>query len=177
MEAKTKRGRKPAWTDAKVEIMCKAIAIGKSYKDAMLAARVGHDAFYRHLRDDKDFSDKVKKAEATYEEWYNSHLVTDCKRSLVELIQGSTQTTTRTRWFVDKNGNNVEEKIVEEKRVPPNATAIIFALCNRDPEHWQNRVSNDISGKIETENKGAGVSLANVPDSLLSQVIEAINGK
>ena len=78
---------------------------------------------------------------------------------------------------VDKNGNNVEEKIVEEKRVPPSATAIIFALCNRDPEHWQNRVSNDISGKIETENKGAGVSLANVPDSLLSQVIEAINGK
>ena len=37
-EPKKKPGRKPQWTDAKVEIMVKAIAAGKSYKDAYTAA-------------------------------------------------------------------------------------------------------------------------------------------
>jgi hypothetical protein len=172
-----KKGRKPQWTDAKVEIMCKAIAAGKSYKDAFTAARVGHDSFYRHLRDDSDFSDKVKKAEAEYQEWYDSHLVTSCKRSLVELVCGYEWDETTTEYALDKAGKMVEvKKKTVHKKAAPNPTAIIFALCNRDPEHWQNRVNNELSGKIETEAKQA-VTLENVPDNLLAQVIDAINGK
>ena len=172
------RGRKPQWTEAKVEIMCKAIAAGKSYKDAFTAARVGHDSFYRHLRDDSDFSDKVKRAEKQYQEWYDSQLVVDCKRSLQELICGYEwdETTTETAPGKDGKGTVTKTKVVH-KKAAPNATAIIFALCNRDPEHWQNRVSQDVNGKIDVEQKGQGVSLANVPDSLLAQVIDAINGK
>ena len=172
-----KKGRKPQWTDAKVEIMCKAVAEGKSYKEAFTAARVSKAAFYVHLANDKDFIDRVKKAEAEFQEWFDTQLVTDCKRSLIDLIQGCTQKTTKTRTFIDKNGKEITEITVEEKELPPSATAIIFALCNRDPEHWRNRISNELSGKLETENKGSGVSLANVPDSLLAQVIDAINGK
>ena len=106
----TKRGRKPQWTEAKVEIMCKAIAGGKSYKDAFTAARVGHDSFYRHLRDDADFSDKVKKAEAKYQEYYDSQLVVDCKRSLIELVRGYEWDETTTESALDKNGKMVEVK-------------------------------------------------------------------
>ncbi|MBR4859831.1 MAG: hypothetical protein IKV10_00855 [Alphaproteobacteria bacterium] len=177
-EEKSKRGRKPAWTDAKVEIICKAIENGKSYKDAYTAARISHTAFYAHLNNDVEFLDKVKKAEATYQQWYDSQLVLDCKRSLIELVRGYEWDETTTETMPGKDGKGVITKTkVIHKRAAPSPTAIIFALCNRDPANWQNRVSNDISGKIETENKGAGVSLANVPDSLLSQVIEAINGK
>lgn len=158
--------------------MCKAIAAGKSYKDAFTAARVGHDSFYRHLRDDSDFSDKVKKAEREYQEWYDSQLVVDCKRSLLELICGYEwdETTTETAPGKDGKGTVTKTKVVH-KKAAPNATAIIFALCNRDPEHWQNRVSQDVNGKIDVEQKGQGVSLANVPDDLLAKVIDAINGK
>lgn len=172
------RGRKTQWTDAKVEIICKAIAAGKSHKDAFTAARVGHDSFYRHLRDDSDFSDKVKKAEQEYQEWYDSQLVVDCKRSLLELICGYEwdETTTETAPGKDGKGTVTKTKVVH-KKAAPNATAIIFALCNRDPEHWQNRVSQDVNGKIDVEQKGQGVSLANVPDDLLAKVIDAINGK
>ena len=149
-----KKGRKPQWTDAKVEIMCKAIAAGKSYKDAFKAARVGHDSFYRHLRDDSDFSDKVKRAEAEYQQWYDSKLVVDCKRSLMELVQGYEWDETTTESALNKAGKMVEvKKKVVHKKAAPNPTAIIFALCNRDPEHWQNRVNNELSGKIETETK------------------------
>ena len=173
-----KKGRKPQWTDAKVEIMCKAIAAGRSYKEAYTAARISKPVFYARLASDKDFQDKVRKAEAEYQEWYDSQIVIDCKRSLLELIRGYEYDETTTETGTDgRTGKPVTKKKVVHKKVGPNATAIIFALCNRDPEHWQNRINNELSGKIETENTGKGVSLVNVPDELLSQVIEAINGK
>lgn len=175
MEPK-KRGRKPQWTDAKVEIMCKAIADGKSYKDAFTAARVSKAAFYAHLANDKDFIDRVKIAEQEYQEWYDSQLVVSCKRSLIELVQGYEwdETTTESA-LVNGKMVEVKRKIVH-KKAAPNPTAIIFALCNRAPEEWSNKHIQEISGKIETETK-SNVSLANVPDNLLEQVIDAINGK
>jgi len=170
-----KKGRKPQWTDAKVEIMCKAIAAGKSYKDAFTAARVGHDSFYRHLRDDSDFSDKVKKAEAQYQQWYDSQLVVDCKRSLLELIRGYEWEETTTESATDKNGKAITVKTkVVHKKAAPNATAIIFALCNRAPDEWSNKHIQELTGKIETETK-SDISLSNVPDDLLGKVIDAIN--
>lgn len=176
-EPKKKPGRKPQWTDAKVEIMVKAIAAGKSYKDAYTSARVGHDSFYRHLRDDSEFSAKVKRAEQEYQEYYDSQLVVDCKRSLLELIRGYEWDETTTESALDKNGKMVEvKKKIVHKKAAPNATAIIFALCNRATEEWSNKHIQEISGKLETETKQA-VSLASVPDDLLAQVIDAINGK
>ena len=87
-EPKRKPGRKPQWTDAKVDIMYKAIAAGKSYKDAFTTARVGKTAFYSHLANDPNFAERVKMAEKEYQDWYDSQLVVDCKRSLLELIRG-----------------------------------------------------------------------------------------
>ena len=172
----TKRGRKPQWTDAKVELICKAIAAGKSYKDAYTAARISHTTFFRHLNEDSEFCALVKKAEREYQDWYDSQLVVDGKRSLLELIRGYEwdETTTESGLV---NGKMVETKRkVVHKKAAPNPTAIIFALCNRDPENWKNRISNELSGRIEQETK-TDVSLANVPDDLLAKVIESINRK
>ena len=172
-----KRGRKPQWTDAKVEIMCKAIATGKSYKDAFTAARVSKAAFYKHLADDTDFKDRVKMAEREYQEYYDSQLVVDCKRSLLELVQGYEWDETTTETGLDKNGKLVVTKTkVVHKKAAPNPTAIIFALCNRAPGEWSNKHIQELTGKVETETK-TNFSLANVPDALLEQVINAINSK
>lgn len=172
-----KKGRKPQWTEAKVEIMCKAIASGKSYKDAFTAARISHQTFYRHLNDDSDFSDRVKKAEAEYQDWYDSQLVVECKRSLIELVRGYEWDEVTTETIPGKDGKDTITKTKKvHKKAAPNPTALIFALCNRDPEHWQNRVNTELSGKVETETK-SNISLSNVPDDLLAQVIDAIKGK
>jgi hypothetical protein len=172
-----KKGRKPQWTQAKVEIICKAIAAGKSYKDAFTAARVGKTAFYKHLADDADFAERVKKAESEYQDWYDSQLVVDCKRSLLELVQGYEWVETTTEHALNKAGKMVEvKKKVVHKKAAPNPTAIIFALCNRDPDNWKNRVNNEITGKIDTDSKQE-LSLKHVPDDLLAQVIDAINKK
>ena len=171
-----KKGRKPQWTDAKVEIMCKAIAAGKSYKDAFTSARVSERTFYYHLREDLQFLQLVKKAEQEYQEWYDSQIIVDCKRSLLELIRGYEYDEVTTETGTDLRGKPVSKKKVVHKKVGPNPTAIIFALCNRDPEHWQNRVNNEITGKIDTDSKQE-LSLKHVPDDLLAQVIDAINKK
>lgn len=172
-----KKGRKPQWTDAKVEIMCAAIAEGKSYKDAFTAARVGKTAFYSHLKDDADFAERVKKAEKDYQDWYDTQLVVDCKRSLLELVRGYEYDETTIETGVDaRTGKKVEKKKIVHKTVGPNPTAIIFALCNRDPEYWQNKINNEVSGKVETESKNS-VSLEKVSDDLLGQVIDAIRNK
>lgn len=172
-----KKGRKSQWTDTKVEIMCKAIAAGKSYKDAFTAARVSKATFYAHLANDSDFSDRVKRAEQEYQDWYDSQLVVDCKRSLLELIRGYEwdETTTETAPGKDGKGTVTKTKVVH-KKAAPNPTAIIFALCNRAPGEWSNKHIQELTGKIETESK-PGITLANVPDNLLAQVIDAINGK
>lgn len=176
-ETKKKPGRKPKWTDAKVEQMCKAIATGKSYKDAYTAARVSHTTFYKHFNEDVEFNAKIKKAEQEYQEWYDSQLVVDCKRSLLELIRGYEwdETTTETTPGKDGKGTVTKTKVVH-KKAAPNPTAIIFALCNRAPGEWSNKHIQELTGKIETESK-PGITLANVPDNLLAQVIDAINGK
>ena len=173
-QQKKKPGRKPQWTDAKVEQMCKAIAAGKSYKDAYTAARVSHTTFYKHFNEDVEFNAKIKKAEQEYQEWYDSQLVVDSKRSLLELIRGYEwdETTTETSPGKDGKGTVTKTKIVH-KKAAPNPTAIIFALCNRAPEEWSNKHIQELTGKIETETK-SGISLQNVPDSLLAKVIEAI---
>ena len=173
-----KKGRKPQWTDTKVEIMCKAIAAGKSYKDAYTAAHVSHTTFFKHLNEDAEFLALVKKAEQHYQEWYDSQIVVDSKRSLAELIRGYEWDETTTETIPSRDGKTMITKTkVVHKKAAPNPTAIIFALCNRDPDNWKNRVAQDVNGKIDVEQKGSGVSLANVPDSLLAQVIDAINGK
>lgn len=176
-EPKKKPGRKPQWTAAKVEIMVKAIASGKSYKDAYTAARVSHTAFYSHLNNDAEFIERVKRAEQDYQEFYDSQLVVTCKRSLLELVCGYEWDETTTESALDKNGKMVVTKTkVVHKKAAPNATAIIFALCNRAPGEWSNRHIQEITGKIETETQQA-VSLESVPDDLLAQVIDAINAK
>lgn len=172
-----KKGRKPQWTETKVEIMCKAIAAGKSYKDAYRAARVSHQTFYRHLNEDSEFCERVKRAEQEYQEYYDSQLVVDCKRSLLELVKGYEWEEVTIETGTDMRGKPFEKRKVVHKKAAPNATAIIFALCNRDPDNWKNRVAQDVNGKIDVEQKGSGVSLANVPDDLLAKVIDAINGK
>ncbi len=170
------RKKREAWTDDKVEIMCKEVAQGKTYEQAFKKARIAQSTFYNHLKTDMEFMERIKKAEKEFNEYFDANIVSISKRSLAELISGYEYDETTTETIPGKNGKIVIKKKVVHKKAAPNTTAVIFALCNRDPEHWQNRIQQDINGKIEAETKNE-VSLKNVPDELLSQVIDAINSK
>lgn len=173
-----KVGRKPQYTPDRVQRICEAIESGETAKNAAAIGGVDDKTFYRWLKEKDEFKDRVKKAKETYKDWLMNGILADAERSLKVLINGTEYEEIKTEYENGLDGNpRIKKQSRTTKKILPNPTAVIFALCNRDPEHWQNRISQDVNGKIDVEQKGSGISLSNVPDSLLSQVIEAINGK
>jgi hypothetical protein len=59
------------------------------------------------------------------------------------------------------------------KVIPPNPTAVIFALCNRNPERWQNKVTGEIKQDITTENK-TRVDLSRLKDETIQELIKEL---
>lgn len=172
-----KRGRAPMYTPERVKIICDALARGETQDTAYRLAGISNETYYRWLKENSEFSNAVKKAQAAFQDWQMNGILEDARKSLKTLICGQEYEEIKTEYENDKNGNpRIKKQTRITKKILPNPTAVIFALCNRDPEHWQNRVNTELSGKVETETK-SNVSLANVPDDLLAKVIDAINGK
>ncbi len=172
-----KIGRTPICTPDRVKKICEAIERGETYETAAAIGGIAKSTFYRWIDENSDFKDAVKRAKAVFEEWEQRGILADAKKSLKTLICGMEYDEVKTEYEQDPmnpGAPRIKKQTTTTKRILPNVTAVIFALCNRDPEHWQNRVQQDITGKIETETK-SNVSLANVPDELLAQVIDAIN--
>lgn len=171
-----KRGRRTSYTPERIAKICKAIETGETSEMAAKIGGISESTFYEWINTKPDFSESVKKARQVFEEWQMHGILEDAKKSLKVLIQGMEYTESKTEYEPDPDNPNVpriKKQTTITKRIPPSPTAVIFALCNRDPEHWQNRINNELSGKIETENK-PNISLANVPDDLLAEVIKSI---
>lgn len=165
------------YTPERVKRICDAIERGETNETAAKIGGIAVGTFFRWMDEKSEFKDAVKRAKAAFEDWQLNGILEDAKKSLKTLICGQEYEEIKTEYEDDKAGNpRIKKQTRITKKIMPNPTAVIFALCNRDPEHWQNRVTNEVSGKIETEAKSS-VSLSNVPDSLLAQVIDAINGK
>lgn len=172
-----KVGRPPMYTPERVAKICKALENGETNEVAAKSGGIGTTTFCKWLNEKADFAKAVKKARSVYEDWQLNGILEDAQKSLKTLICGMEYTETKTEYIADGEGQpTIKKQTTINKRVLPSATAVIFALCNRDPDHWQNRVSNEITGKLQTEEK-SDISLKNVPDDLLAQVIEAINKK
>lgn len=126
---------------------------GDSYTIAEICEKVNisKDTYYRWLAHKADFSDAIKKAEDDF----NSLIIVEAKRSLIKLIKGYTvqekKTVTGDTGKKDEEGKpviKVKEHTVTEKHYQPNTAAVIFALTNRDPEHWKNKLNNEVSGEV-----------------------------
>lgn len=160
----------------RVDTICKAIERGETIENAARIGNIAVGTLFRWMDEKSEFKEAVKKAKAAYEDWEMNGILADAKKSLKTLICGTEYEEVKTEYENDKNDSpRIRKQTRVTKKILPNATAVIFALCNRDPEHWKNRISNELTGKVETETKGS-VSLAKVPDELLAQVIEKING-
>lgn len=166
-------GRKPKYTPERVERICKGIAEGQTEKDSCLAAGISVATFHLWLSQKVEFSEAVKKAKKDYQDWLDKHLLEDAERGLMRLVCGEEYVETTTEYETIDGKLVVKKKKEVNKRILPNTTAIIFALTNRAPEKWKNRLSQDVNGKIQTESK-SDISLANVPDDLLEKVIDSI---
>lgn len=165
------------YTPERVKRICDAIERGETNETAAKIGGIHVSTFCEWQNTKPEFSEAVKRAKAAFEDWQMNGILEDARKSLKTLVCGQEYEEIKTEYKNDKAGNpRIEKQTRVTKKILPNPTAVIFALCNRDPDNWQNRVTNDISGRIETETK-SDISLANVPDDLLAKVIEAIRGK
>ena len=176
--AMARSGRKPLYSAERVKKICDAIANGETNAVAAKIGGIHISTFCEWQNTKPEFAEAIKNAKLAFEGWQSNEILEDARKSLKTLICGQEYEEIKTEY---ENGPDGKPRIKKQsrttKKILPNPTAVIFALCNRDPEHWQNRISQDVNGKIDVEQKGSGISLSNVPDSLLAQVIEAINCK
>lgn len=174
-----KMGRPPKCTPERVEKICQAIENGETNEMAAKLAGINRATFYDWMARNSDFSDAVKSARAKFEEWQLKGILEDARKSLKVLICGCEYDETKTEYEQDPKNPGVpriKKQTTTTKKVLPSPTAVIFALCNRDPENWSNRHIQELTGKIETENTPS-INLDKIPDELLAQVIDSIKGK
>ena len=168
------RGRQAKYTPERVQIICDAIERGETNETA---AKIGgiHVATFCEWQNTKpEFAEAVKRAKAAFEDWQMNGILQDARKSLKTLVCGQEYEEIKTEYEDDKTGKpRIKKQTRVTKKILPNPTAVIFALCNRDPENWSNKHIQELTGKIETETKPK-VSLHNLSDDLLAQVISAI---
>lgn len=174
------RGRQPRYNPERVAKILAALENGETDATAARIGGISPQTFCEWKNTKPEFLESVKRAKAVFEDWQLNGILEDARKSLKTLIMGQEYEEVKTEYEQnpkDPTQPRIKRQTRTTKKVLPNPTAVIFALCNRDPEHWQNRVSQDVNGRIDVEQKTPGVTLANVPDELLEKVIDAINGK
>lgn len=135
---------------------------------------INKDTYYTWLKTKPDFSDTIKKAE----EERHAFMRVEAEKSLKKKIQGYTVEETKIVYVdsktgkTDEKGNEItkpkiKEQTVVKKHIPPDTTAIIFTLVNRDPDNWKNRQENKISGDV-----GIKSHLENLSDEELQKIVD-----
>lgn len=161
-----------------VRLICQHIEQGETNEHAAELAGITKKTFYEWYNSKSYFCDAVKKAKEEYQKWLHNDILADAERSLKVLINGTEYEEIKTEY--EQNPSNPDAPRIKKqsrttKKILPNPTAVIFALCNRDPEHWKNRIDTEVNAKVEQETK-TELNLKEIPDELLNQVLEIVYG-
>lgn len=144
-------GRPTKYNKKIAEKICSLIAADTyTVVEICRMVKIDRSTYFDWVNRYADFSDAIKKAEAER----MAFMVVEAKRSLLKKIQGYTvqekHITTVGSGKFDVNGKEIprikEQKVVD-KHFQPDTAAIIFTLCNGEPETWKNRQNNEVTGK------------------------------
>jgi transposase len=109
-------------------------------------AYIDEATFYRWKSEKKEFCESIKKAQDDRLKFFTA----EAKKSLIKKIQGYTVQEKKTVYIDDKDKKpKIKEQTITDKYFQPDTAAIIFTLCNTDPENWKNKQLNEVKGKIK----------------------------
>lgn len=129
--------------NTEIKVICERLGISKS-------------SYFLYLGNNKDFSDAVKKGE----ELRPVILTNSAKASLLKIIEGYEIEEQEIEVWKDATGNTSKQHIKKKKKyIPPNATAIIFALKNNDSEHYYDRTGSITNQSLEIEKQSKQIEL------------------
>lgn len=109
---------------------------------------IDRGTYYKWLKNDSNFAEEVSKAEDDRLEMFKE----EARKSLLKKVQGYTVEETKTLYVdaskdkKEKSVPKIKEQTITKKHIQPDTAAIIFTLCNTDPDNWKNRQSNEITG-------------------------------
>jgi len=135
-----------------VESICELLSTD-SYTIAEICSlsAISERSFYDWQAKYAEFADAIKRAKKGFDDF----VIVEAKKSLIKKIRGYTvqevKSVTVDTKKLDDDGNPIfkeKEKIVTDKYFQPDTAAIIFTLCNRDPDNWKNRQENNITGDM-----------------------------
>ncbi len=149
-----------------VKKICDLFSLGDhTVKDVCKQVNISKDTFYAWKIDKPDFSDRLKKAEDERQEAFK----TMARSGLAKLLDVYEYDEVTTEDGTDNRGKPVRKVKVTRKFIMPNATAVIFALTNRDPENYKHKQ------EIKTDINFEGLSDEDL-DKLFNRVMEGLKG-
>lgn len=111
---------------------------------------ISRQTFYNWQNDNSEFAQAVEDASSELLD----KMKVEAKKSLLKKIQGydvtETKVVTIPSKVKDEKGNPkpiIKEQTTAKKHIQADTAAIIFTLTNRDPEHWRNRQTTEVTGK------------------------------
>ena len=113
------------------------------YRDGAIDAdianslKVSLDTFYKYLRNNKDFHDKVWELK-----WeFDTEVI---EESIKKRANGYEYEELHTEVSEDINGQQKKTVRKTKKFIPPDTTALIFILKNRKPNKWRDKQEVDV---------------------------------
>lgn len=95
---------------------------------------------YNWQRAHSEYSEAVIKGRSAYK----AKLKEEAVSSLRDLVTGYKVEEKTTEYVEDENGKpTIKHQIIKERHIQKNTAAVIFALTNLDPDHWQNKQNNE----------------------------------
>ncbi len=155
-----------------VKAICDELRNGENIERVCVKVGITKTTFFDWIKRKPNFSNAVQKAK----DEFSKTIVSKLEKSLWDVAMGYSYEETKTEYTSDKNGNPIISKqTTTTKKVAPNVAALIFALTNRAPEEWKNRQTTEVNANVKAENVNKP-DLSAIPDELLGQVLNKING-
>lgn len=134
------------YTKDLVDRICELFATGEhSVADVCAQVGLAKSTFHKWKEEKSDFSDALKKAEALRLSAFKQM----ARSGLAKLLDVYEHDEMSRSFSVDKNGKRrIKFEKVTRRKVMPNATAVIFALKNLDPENFQDKQEVEHKGEI-----------------------------
>lgn len=114
------------------------------------AVGISEETYHCWKREKPEFSESIKKAEEDRRE----RLLVAANRSLFKLIEGFFVEEIKTVYVDSKKKDasgkpisKIRVQTVTTKYIHPDILAVIFALCNLDPENWKRNQRNEVKIK------------------------------
>lgn len=134
------------------------------------SVNISERCYYDWQANNAEFAESIAYAREKFDE----QLVKEAKNSLRKLVNGYEVEEKTTVYQNDKDGKpKIKEQKVVKKHIQPNPNSVEFALTNKVPHEYKNRINNEVTGK---DGKDLFANLSNEDiDKRIAELKEKLN--